>query len=130
MTKELTEKNCAAIRKLQRDYGKLFDSRDAAGFAKLFTEDAVLVQIGGKEIRTHEKFIKAVRNMPPAGDGFHKMLETDIVVDDNNASATCRFAARTSTGQNVTGHYEDAYRRTSAGWRFTRRAVFLDSCVR
>ena len=53
------------IRELQLAYGKLFDAREAEAFAALYTEDAVLVQIGGKEIRTHEKFAKAVRNMPP-----------------------------------------------------------------
>lgn len=114
------------IRRLQLAYGRLFDARDAEAFAELYTDDAVLVQIGGKEIRTKDKFVKAVRNMPPAGKGSHRMLETDLHIDGDQASGTCRFAAQTSTGDTVSGHYEDEYRRTEAGWRLSRRAVFLD----
>lgn len=116
----------AAIRALQLAYGRLFDTRDAEGFADLYAEDAVLVQIGGREIRTREKFVKAVRNMPPAGRGFHQMLDADIAVEGDSATACCRFAARSSEGADVTGHYEDEYRRTGDGWRFARRAVFVD----
>ncbi len=115
-----------AIRELQLSYGNLFDARDADAFAQLYTEDAVLVQINGKEIRTREKFSKAVRNMPPPEDGYHKMLETEIAIDGDSARAICRFQARSVTGRDMTGHYEDEYRRTSEGWKITRRAVFLD----
>jgi uncharacterized protein (TIGR02246 family) len=118
-----------AIRALQRAYGTLFDARDASGFALLYTDDAVLVQIGGKEIRTREKFARAVRNMPPRGEGFHRLIDSEIAIDGDEARATCRFAARTSDGRDVTGHYEDEYRRTGDGWRFTRRAAFLDPPV-
>jgi uncharacterized protein (TIGR02246 family) len=114
------------IRNLQLAYGKLFDARDAEGFAALYTEDAVLVQIGGKEIRTRDKFKKAVRNMPPAGQGAHLMLDTRLEIDGDQARGTCRFAAQTSEGDSVGGHYEDEYRRTEAGWLISRRAVFLN----
>ena len=114
------------IRELQLAYGKLFDAREAEAFAALYTEDAVLVQIDGKEIRTHEKFAKAVRNMPPAGQGAHLMLETTLEIEGGKARGICRFAAQTSGGDSVTGHYEDEYRRTGCGWRISRRAVFLD----
>ncbi len=116
----------AEIRRLQLAYGKSFDAREAEAFADLYTEDAVLVQIGGKEIRTRDKFAKAVRNMPPAGRGAHLMLETELEIEGDVASGTCRFAAQTSAGGSASGHYQDEYRRTPGGWRFTRRAVFLD----
>ena len=106
--------------------GELFDARDAEAFAALYTEDAVLVQIDGKEIRTHDKFIKSVRNMPLRGDGFHKMLETEIAMSGDTARGRCRFEARSVSGALLTGHYEDDYRKTPQGWKFTRRAVFLD----
>jgi uncharacterized protein (TIGR02246 family) len=115
-----------AIRELQLDYARHFDARDAQAFADLYTDDAVLVQIGGKEIRTREKFVKSVVNMPPPNGGYHKVLETDTKIYDDEASASVRFQARTTNGQDVTGHYEDSYRRTPEGWRITRRAVFLD----
>jgi uncharacterized protein (TIGR02246 family) len=122
-----SDRDQEAIRALQRAYGVTFDTRDADKFADLYTDDAVLVQIGGKEIRTRDKFVKAVRNMPPPGDGYHRMLETEIEIDRDEARGTCRFAARTSAGTTVTGHYEDRYRRTEKGWRISRRAVFLDA---
>jgi len=115
-----------AIRELQLDYARHFDARDAQAFAELYTDDAVLVQIGGKEIRTREKFIKSVINMPPPNGGYHKVLETDTKIYGDEASASVRFQARTTIGQHVTGHYEDSYRRAPEGWRITRRAVFLD----
>ena len=116
------------IRQLQLDYARLFDARDAEKFAELYTDDAVLVQIGGKEIRTKDKFVKSVRNMPPRGEGFHKIGETRIAIDGDVASAVTRYAARSSvTGADMTGHYEDTYRRMPEGWRFTRRAVFIDA---
>lgn len=114
------------IRGLQLAYGKLFDAREAEAFADLYTDDAVLVQIGGKEIRTKNKFVKAVRNMPPAGQGAHSMLETKLDINGDQARGTCRFAAQTSAGSSVSGHYEDEYRRTEQGWLISRRAVFLD----
>jgi uncharacterized protein (TIGR02246 family) len=120
------EQDQSEIRELQLAYGSLFDSRDAEAFAELFTDDAVLIQIGGKEIRTKDKFAKAVRNMPPAGSGFHRMLETSVEIAGAVARATCQFAARSAAGADVAGHYEDEYRRTPSGWRFTRRAVFVD----
>lgn len=115
------------IRALQLAYAERFDVRDAEGFAQLFTGDAVMVQIGGKEIRTRDKFRKSIRNMPPRGEGYHRMLATDIRVDGGTASAVTRYQARSSfTGKEMTGHYEDEYRLTPDGWRFTRRAVFAD----
>jgi len=115
------------IRQLQLAYVRLFDARDADGFAELYTDDAVLIQAGGKEIRTKEKFRKSVVNMPPKGDGFHNMLDSDIVVDGDTARARTRFEARSSiSGAEMAGYYEDEYRRTREGWRFTRRAVLLD----
>ena len=114
------------IRQLQLDYARLFDARDAEKFAELYTDDAVLVQIGGKEIRTREKFVKSVVNMPPPNGGYHKVLETDTKIYGDEASASVRFQARTTGGQDVTGHYEDSYRRAPEGWRIARRAVFLD----
>ncbi|MDB5575563.1 MAG: putative polyketide cyclase [Bradyrhizobium sp.] len=119
----------AAIRALQIAYGALFDARDAEAFAALYTEDAVLVQIGGKEIRTREKFAKAVSHMPLAGTGFHRMLDAKVEVDGDVAHGVCGFAARSSAGADVTGHYKDGYRRTAEGWRFAHRAVFLDPKV-
>jgi len=117
----------SAIRALQLAYGERFDARDPEGFAALFTEDAVMVQPGGNEIRTLEKFRKSVRNMPPRGDGYHAMLETEIRIEGDHASAHTRYRARSSiTGQEMTGHYADEYRKTPEGWRFTRRAVFID----
>jgi uncharacterized protein (TIGR02246 family) len=115
-----------AIRELQLAYARYFDGRDAEAFAELYTDDAVLVQIGGKEIRTKEKFVKSVVNMPPPSGGYHRMLETNIHVDGDEARAFCRFGARTTAGQDVTGHYDDRYRRTADGWKITRRAVILD----
>ncbi len=114
------------IRALQLAYGRTFDARDAEAFADLYTVDAVLVQIGGKEIRTREKFVKAVRHMPPAGQGAHLMLDTELEIAGDAAHGVCRFAAQTSAGGSVKGHYEDEYRRTDAGWRLSRRAVFLN----
>ena len=115
-----------AIRELQLAYGRHFDAREAQAFADLYTDDAVLVQIDGKEIRTKDKFVKSVINMPPPNGGHHKVLETDTKIDGDEANAICRFQARTTTGQDITGHYEDSYRRAPEGWRITRRAVFLD----
>jgi uncharacterized protein (TIGR02246 family) len=116
------------IRQLQLDYAALFDARDAENFAELYADDAVLVQIDGKEIRTREKFVKAVRNMPPRGDGYHKVGKTDIRIAGDSASATTHYHARSSvSGAYMTGRYEDEYRRTAGGWRFTRRAVFVET---
>jgi ketosteroid isomerase-like protein len=116
------------IRTLQLAYAALFDARDAEGFAELYADDAVLVQIGGKEIRTKDKFRKSVVNMPPLGDGFHRMLETEIVVEGDHAHARTYYEARSSiSGVDMTGHYLDEYRRTPEGWRFARREVFVDS---
>src|SRR4030095_4520511 len=103
-----------AIRELQLAYARHFDAREAQAFADLYTDDAVLVQIDGREIRTKDKFIKSVINMPPPS-GYHRMLDTEIHIDGDQAQGVCRFEARTAAGQDVTGRYEDRYRRTPEG---------------
>ena len=121
-----SDRDWQEIRDLQLAYGRVFDERDAEGFANLYTEDAVIVQVGGREIRTRDKFVKAVRNMPPSGQGQHFILDTELDIEGDAARGTCRFAALSSAGASVKGHYEDEYRRTEEGWLISRRAVFLD----
>jgi uncharacterized protein (TIGR02246 family) len=110
------------ISALQQNYAALFDARDIDGFAALFAEDAELVVPGGLRLRGHERFRKAVANMPPGGT--HHPEAATIEIDADTATATSRFRFVPPSGPEVTGVYEDRFVRTADGWRFSfRRSV-------
>lgn len=114
------------IRQLQLRYAEAFDARDADAFAAVYTPDAIVVQHTGHRFSGHEKLRKAVSNMPPRGEGFHRVGETETRVDGDSATARCGYLARTADGRMAEGHYLDEYRRTDDGWRIARREVHID----
>jgi ketosteroid isomerase-like protein len=114
-----------AIRRLQIAYGQSFDSRDAEGYAALFIPDARIIQHDGKEF-PGSKAGKAVRNMPPANGAFHLMLETSLTLEGDEASGQCRFLSRTADGRYAIGYYDDRYRRSDTGWKFSVRQVHVE----
>lgn len=113
------------IRSLQDSYAETFDSRDAERFAQLYSEDATLVDPGGREIHGREKLEKLVRNTPPGG-ATHHPGDSTIEISGDRATAKCRYRATLPNGGEMTGSYEDEYVRTTDGWRISRRRVLID----
>ncbi|MGE3251388.1 MAG: nuclear transport factor 2 family protein [Hyphomonadaceae bacterium] len=113
------------IVRLQQDYARLFDARDADAYANLYTSDCVVTTPWGQEINGRDKMRKAVLHTPP-GPGWHRPGETTIDVRGDAASAIARYTAMDRNGDLCTGRYEDTYRKTPEGWRIASRKVFIE----
>jgi ketosteroid isomerase-like protein len=116
-----------AIERLINLYGHVFDDADWDRLPELFTDDATFVVArlgltctGLSEI---EQVMRQARH-PIAH------YATNIVVDVEDGAEHARarvklFAPRRS-GRAMIGSYRDELARTSDGWRFSRREVFLE----
>ena len=116
------------IRALQIAYAKYFDARDADNYAALYTEDTTVTTPWGQVIRGRDKMRKAVVNTP-AGKGWHKPGDTEIVVDGDDAKGVSFYKAMDGKGDVFTGRYIDTYRRTTEGWRIASRVVLIDEPI-
>jgi uncharacterized protein (TIGR02246 family) len=112
------------IIRLQADYARRLDARDADGFAALFTENAELVRPDGHRTIGTEKIRKAIQKMPIGGT--HIPGEASIEIDGNKATATSRFGYVPPEGAAITGTYNDQLVRTPQGWRFYIRQSSID----
>jgi uncharacterized protein (TIGR02246 family) len=107
------------IIRLQADYARRLDARDAGGFAALFTETAELVRPDGHRTIGTEKIRKAIQKMPIGGT--HIPGEASIEIDGDKATSTSRFTYVPPEGAAITGTYNDQLVRTPHGWRFSLR---------
>ncbi|MDF1733859.1 MAG: nuclear transport factor 2 family protein [Minwuia sp.] len=128
-----------ACERLQIEYCHLVDHGSAAGIADLFTDDGVWA--AGK---------RAFEGMDAIRDNFQKRQDNRerrsrhvcsnaliAVQDADNATGTVYLILyrhddpadapiRPASLPEVVGAYRDTFRRTDAGWRFSRRDVVAD----
>lgn len=132
-----------AIQELIAQYAYLIDGRDAAGYAQLWVENGVLeiFGVGATTADIHLPSRKAIHEWAAktmrANDGIATIrhFQMGTVFDELNAemakTRTMILATR-QEGINVapsifrTAVSHEQLCKTSAGWRFTRRTVYLD----
>jgi len=111
---------------LLQAYGTHFDGRDAASFAALFTEDAVVVTPLGKSIIGREKIAQMVERTPAGGQ--HE-IGIPVLLNDGGDVVTSRtdYSARMADGTTLTGSYENTFRFTDAGWLIAEHTILPDT---
>jgi hypothetical protein len=118
---------------LEGAYGRYYDSRDAERWSGLFVEDGVYEgrQLPGmapqNAVRGRANLAAFCSSEPL--NGMHTMHVPQLTLDGDeavgrvhftfDASGTDAFGRRSY--RSVTGYYDIAYVRTSAGWRIRRR---------
>ena len=112
------------------------DGRDLKGYGALFTEDGEWSGVTGRAVGPVEIAAFLSRFCKPweseAHRTYHTTLDIAIDVDGDTATAQSKWAHIVPSGENKQpvilhlGHYDDKLRRTSEGWRFTRRAAYGD----
>jgi uncharacterized protein (TIGR02246 family) len=125
----------AQIRELTARYNRCFDDGDPEAFAATFTEDAVMEIDGGPRMAGRDELAAMVRHTPygvkhvtvdatVAVDGDRATQDVSLIVLTRPARDAARDARRSTVER--TGRYHDELVRTTDGWRFARRTVFLD----
>ena len=120
-----------AIERLMYLYARCADNKDYAGFARVFTADAVF-DYSGREVRS----LDAIREMMLALEKYHttqhRVQNVLYDVDGNAAEGeTYCLASHLIDAEGVTQKidmsiiYRDRLRRTSAGWRIAHRKFDL-----
>jgi uncharacterized protein (TIGR02246 family) len=126
-----------AIRALLMEYRRALDEKDFEAYADLFGVDGEFVA-DGRTFRGREAILAMLAEFQStgaltvaAGDDRHLVANVQIDVDGDRATAASTWVYLTrGPGDGpelaLVGHYEDALRRTEAGWRFARRAAPCD----
>jgi uncharacterized protein (TIGR02246 family) len=126
-----------AIGALLAEYRRALDEKDFEAYADLFGDDGEFVTDGrtarGRaEIRTMLAELQAAGALSvAAGDDRHLVANVQIAVDGDSATAKSTWVYLTRGDGDepqlaLVGHYADALRRTTAGWRFARRTAPCD----
>ena len=110
---------------LLQSYGALFDARDAAGFADLFTEGAVVVAPGGREIVGRERIARMVERTPPGGEhriGNPELLERTATM----ITTRTNYSATMPDGSDGSGTYSNTFSLVADGWRISHHTIVPD----
>ncbi len=137
MTEEeilLAERACA---RLQTQYCIHADACDVEAFTALFSEDAS-IKVPEYPAFVGQSAIRASMQALAATGITMRHIVTNSLIDvrsPNQASGICYLIAygskaapdahgwRPMEQPGTIGHYEDVFRRTAAGWRFTSRVL-------
>lgn len=124
------------IEKLLRDYGRLLDARDFAGYGRLFAEQGEWVGGLGRVQGPAEitRFMtERIRPRPgmPALGGVHVFSNMDITIDGDRATAVSKWQYISASPDNkpvvaLVGHYRDKLVRENGRWKFLERIAYGD----
>jgi uncharacterized protein (TIGR02246 family) len=128
-----------AISELKARYCRCLDTKDWAGYAAVYTEDAVLdtTGSGGARVAGREALVAYVRSSISEDTiTTHHVHQPEIVVDGDTASAIWAMQDRNvwPNGRKLLGfgHYHERYIRTDGAWliaesKLTRINMELES---
>jgi uncharacterized protein (TIGR02246 family) len=122
------------IRALLLDYGRLLDSRDLAGYSKLFAKDGEWVGGFGSAKGPEAILAFMQKNLgtgPNRNNSFHILSNFKIEVKGDTATAWSRWTFITpgADGKPVisqAGRYDDILVREDGRWKFKRRSASND----
>ncbi len=109
------------IRTLMARYCFAIDSKNAAAFADLFTEDGVFDLKFVPPIEGREALRAFVPSIP---DGAHHFTANEIIELDGDQAVVRAYVLvvnEAPAGIGTVGEYDDVVSRTPDGWRFARR---------
>src|SRR5262245_1854094 len=122
------------IRTLLTDYGRLLDSRDLAGYSRLFAKDGEWVGGFGSAQSPEGILAFMQKNLgtgPNRSGSYHILSSFEIEVKGDTATAWSRwtFIVAGADGKPVlsqAGRYDDILVRENGKWRFKRRTAMND----
>jgi len=122
------------IRTLLLNYGSLLDSRDLAGYSRLFAKDGEWVGGFGSAKGPQEILAFMQKNLgsgPNRNNSFHILSNFKIDVNGDSATAWSRWTFITPgpDGKPVisqAGRYDDILIREDGRWKFKRRTASND----
>lgn len=114
-----------AVTELKARYCRLLDTKDWAGYAALFTEDAVLdtSPAGGYgPIAGPAQFVPMIVQSLSEAKTAHQVHSPEVRIEGDEAQVIWAMQDRVhmpARGMSFTGygHYHERYRRTADGWR-------------
>lgn len=116
----------AALMALSLEYADAVRARDAERWSRTWTEDSRWVLDGGRDVVGREAIVEMWSTAIAKYQVVIQMYQAcafDIVGD--TATGRCEFQElnlKADGGRHIlAGHYQDTYRRTAEGWRFTSR---------
>ena len=133
----------AAIVDILTQYSYLWDSKDSAGFAEIFTEDGIMARWGnGKRIESatikgkgaifnyaktsHEGRLADRQSRHHfSGIVFIELTETTAITE-NMALITHQTVNDSSAFIRSSGYYRNTWRKTAQGWRISKRILKAD----
>jgi len=127
-----------AIRQLLIDYGHTLDTRDFAGFAALFADDAVYVgggptgeSHGPAEIRAALEKTFAANPSGVSGPNMHLFFNETIDLDGDKATGVSKGVFTVQNAEQkpdmlIFATYHDMFVRVNGHWKFERREVHGD----
>lgn len=132
-----------AILEVIARYSYTYDSKDAAGFAGLFVEDALwelyLSGAAAPEIHleSHQAILEWATNRLEGREGTlnsrHHQCGTvfERLTENEAETRTMVLVTHQGVGDNapvptLSGEYRDSWRKTDEGWKFARRLLYSD----
>jgi len=120
-----------AIRNLIATMAMVTDGGDLETYGSLLAEDAVWQMPGGEPVHGRDAIVESARTrraagvLGPGSDTRHHVSTIVVHVDGDTASsqACWQFWGNASSGPvlRAIGRYEDTFRRTPEGWKYTSR---------
>jgi hypothetical protein len=126
-----------AIMDLIYEYSYTYDENDIRRFSTLFTEDGVWVSPFGTALSRDEiyELLAPRREKIAKRDIQNRHFQTNTILSSSPDGkvngktmvlVTWQFPGEKFARVHLTGYYEDEFVRTTKGWKFSRRALFVD----
>jgi len=126
-----------SIMDLIYEYSYTYDGNDISRFSCLFTEDGVWESPIGTAISRDEIYaLLAPRREMIAKRGIqNRHYQTNTILSPGSdgevkgktmVMVTWQFPGEVYPRVHLTGYYEDDFIRTVKGWKFSRRALYID----
>ncbi|MFB6310104.1 MAG: nuclear transport factor 2 family protein [Salinirussus sp.] len=126
----MVEDDRQQLRDLKHQYCYIVDEAGPEEWARLFTEDAVFTSARGETYTGRDEILAYKRQDSPADEwvtSAHMAMNPLINLDGDTASGQWYYlwyyenaAGDRGWGQ---GRYDEAYRRTADGWRFSEMTI-------
>lgn len=118
----------SALVALSLEYGDAVRARDAARWGATWTDDARWVLDGARDVVGREAIVAMwSTSIAKYAIVVQLYLAASFDVDGDTASGRCEFQELNVVADGsrhvLAGHYDDTYRRTPDGWRFTSRRL-------
>ena len=141
-----TTEDKLAIAEMVAQYSYRWDSKDSTGFSNLFTADGVMERwvagelvtgsrVSGREeifsyaITSHEGRLADRQTRHHASGLVFIELSANSALTENMALITHQTAGTAPAFISGSGIYRNSWRKTSEGWRITKRLLFTDRFV-